>query len=286
MKTDRKLKRGLADLSKLFSEVPEPLTKKQEVQAISIEPPEDVSGENRPPYLIGATVLQSSGIFQPANLIDLADAFKAAFQETYLLTVAPQPAQYEAYVNLLHLSERENFDDAPYIQLHSIGDQMNFGCVSREQFCDIVRPRIANHPLYDFDGSKKALAIFDSAFSDPITSNILELVDHCILITSPDSNQLMQTYHQMRYCLSKNQFMRCSILLTGRGAGTLWELVYERFNEIVSKFLGCDLGFLGWVEHGVMQLNPELLLEEGRNFVQLPSKIRLSKALFDPILAE
>jgi len=286
MRADRKLKRGLADLSKFFSEAPEPLTKKQEVQAISIELPEDASGENRLPHLIGAAVLQSSEIFQISDLISLAGALKTAFQETYFLTVAPAQARYEAFANLLHLPARENIEYGTSIRLYSMGDRINFGCVSIKQFCDIIQPKIANHPLHDFDDSKKALAIFDPVFSDSLTSNVLELVDHCILITSPDSNQLVETYHQIRHCLSKNQFMRCSILLTGRGAETLWELVYERFNEIVSKFLGCDLGFLGWVEHGVMQLNPELLLEEGRNFVQLPSKIRLSKALFDPILAE
>ena len=284
MKTDKKLKRGLADLSRLFSEVPEPLVKKQEVQMVSIEPPESITQGDYPPYLISAAVLQSSELFQIEDLIHLADTLKATFQETHLLAVAPTQARYETFANLLHLPPQKNIDDGAPIRLHSIGDRINFGCVSREQFCDITQPRIANYPLNHFDDSRKILAIFDPAFSEPFSSNVLELIDHCILVTSPDSDQLMQTYHQIRYCLSKNQLVRCSILLVGHGSETLWEFVYERFNEIVSKFLGCDLGFLGWIEHGNMQLNPELLLEKGGNFVQFPYKIRLSEALPHPFL--
>ncbi len=281
MKTDRKLKRGLADLSMLFLQGHEPLSKKQEVTAVSVERPEECAEDYRPLRFVSTTFLQSSEIFKTADLINLTGAVKTVFQETYLLSVNPDQMRYETFERLLPIPSWESVKDNSSVQLHSIGDRINFGHLSLSQFENVRQPKFAPHSFDDFSDSKKALAIFDSA-----SECILESIDHCVFVVSPDSNQLMHAYDQIRYCIGKNQFIRCSILLMGRGAETLWESVYERFNEIVSKFLSCNLGFLGWMEHGKMRLNPELLLEEGPGFTQLPSNIRLSEILHGSVLSE
>ncbi len=281
MKTDRKLKRGLADLSKLFLQGERPSPKKQGVAGVSIEPPEECVQDHRPLRFVSTTFLQSSEIFQTTDLINLIGAVKSTFQETYLLSVDPNQTRYENFAHLLPIPPWESVKDDSDIHLYSIDRGMTFGYVSLEQFETAIQPKLASPSFHDFTDSKRALAVFDS-----VSESILELIDHCVFVVSADSNQLMRAYDQMRYCLGKNQFMRCSVLLTGQGAEALWEFVYERFSEIASKFLGCNLGFLGWMENGKMHLNPELLLEEGTGFAQLPSKIRLGEILHHPVLSE
>ena len=286
MKTDRKLKRGLADLSNLFSQDHESLPKKREVAAVNIGPPQNGSSKNRLLRLVCTTFFQSPEIFQITDFLGLMDAFKPVFQESYFLSVAPTQNRYEAFARSLSLPSWENIKDDPAIHLYSVGHRLAFGHVPGDQFREIVQPRIASAGVYDFSDSKRALAVFDSTFLNGPVPSTLELMDHCVFIVSPDSDQLVRAYDQMKYCLGKNQLMRCSILLAGRRAGALWEFVYERFSEIVSQFLGCDLGFLGWIENGDMRLNPELLLEEGGSFVRLPSKVHLSETLSRLVLSE
>lgn len=281
MRTDKKLKRGLADLSQLFSEGERSVPIKRRIATVRIEPPQDSASDNdSPPKLICSTFLQSSEILRFSDFVGLVDGLKTAFQETYLLAVTPAETQHEDLAHVLPadfcVGFREGFD----FHLRSIREKITIGYIPLKQFQSIIQPKAISEPALNGEGSGKALAVFDSTYSSVLSSNVFELMDHCIFITSPDADQLMRTYEQVKYCLRKNQFMRYSLLLAGRGAKALWEYVYEHFNEMVSQFLGCDIGFLGWIENREMRLNPELLLEESGNFIQYSSKAQLSGALW------
>ena len=279
MKTDRKLKRGLADLSQLFLQGPSPVSQKCHVGTVRVEPPQDdVDGHSRP-KLICSTFLQSSEIFQFSDFVNLMGSLKAAFQETYFLAVAPAQARYEALAHFLPVGFQGNVQEELTLHLRSIEEKITVGYIPLSQFQNIIQPKVVSERPYYHTGSQKALAVFDSGHSSTLSPNIFELTDHCVFITSPDSDQLMYTYEQLKDCLRKNQFMRCSLLLVGRRAKELWEYIYEHFSEMVSQFLGCDMGFLGWIDGREMRLNPELLLEEGGNFIQHFSKVQLREAL-------
>ena len=284
MRTDKKLKRGLAELSRLFSQSHESALWKRDGRVVSVEPPQNDAENHEPPQLICSTFLQSSEIFRPTDFFNLADILKSVFQEIYFLSTALVPSQHETLAQAFPIPAWERVQKSSDIQLRSVGERVTFGHIPPDQFQEIVQPRISSNRFRDLRSSQKALAIFDSVFSSPPASNVFELMDHCVFIVSPDSNQLIETYEQVKHCLRQNKFARYSLLLAGRHAEALWEFVYGRFNEIVSRFLGCDLGFLGWVEGKEMHLNPELLLEEGRNLIQGPSKASLSEALWRPIL--
>lgn len=287
MKTDKKLKRGLADLSKLFLQGQELPPQEQAKATLAIEPPTDASLDSRLPRLSCTAFLPSGDVFQVMDLIHLLDVFKTVFQEIYLLSVGPAHSGYEVLCDPRSSPWLANGKDRSVIPLRSGGEGIAFGYISSDQFQDILHPKITSSSVPDFATEKKALVIFDSIFpSDPAdgllssAGGVFELLDHGVFVIPADLDQIMRAYELIRFCLARNQSLRCSILLVGRGAETSWEFVYEHFNTIVSQFLGCDLGFLGWTENGHMRLNSELFLEEGGNMIQLSSKARLAQVLY------
>ena len=95
-----------------------------------------------------------------------------------------------------------------------------------------------------------------------------------------DTKQLMYGYETMKKALSKNPSLHYSLLLVGKGAEHFSGLVYERFSEMISNFLGHNLEFLGWIENQETCINPEVLKEEaGSAFVHY-SKTHLSQLLY------
>ncbi|MBI3999744.1 MAG: hypothetical protein HY351_03935 [Candidatus Omnitrophica bacterium] len=294
MKTDKKLKRGLADLSQLFAESSEPLTKRREVATFTIEvPQDDPSSDLGVPRLICASFLDSgNGCLEPSSLIRLLEILKISFQETFLLSIAPDEMRYDAFARLLPIPARHVNEGGP-ICLHSVADRIAFGHISSPQFEATVQPKMALGYSCDLDFSKKALTVLDlgSTYDSRVPSsisgaNVLDVLDHGVFVTQPDLNQLQKTYELIKFSLNRNPMLRCSILLTGQNAGNVWELVYERFNGIVSQFLGCDLGFLGWSDAEDFALNPDLLLEESKSARSLSFKSCLTQTFYHSVSSE
>ncbi|OGW85877.1 MAG: hypothetical protein A3C35_06690 [Omnitrophica bacterium RIFCSPHIGHO2_02_FULL_46_11] len=292
MKIDKRLKRGLADLSSFFSGEINITLKKQERTFLTIEPPLDSSDDFLPPRLVFTSFLSASEVLEPEELIQLADLLRAAFPEVCLLSLSPSRSRYEAYAQVAPVPAWEEITGNPKVSLHPIRDGISFAYVSRSQFHELVKPEIILSHAYQTTGLRTALIIFDSVLGQnfsPLSFNVshantLELIDHCVFIVQPDLNQLGKTYELIRSCLARNQALQCSIFIAGAGAKSLWEVVYERFNVITSQFLASNLGFLGWAEGNEIQLNPELLMDERKNPAQLPFKASLSELFCLPIL--
>ena len=83
MKTDRKLKRGLAELSRFFSQSHESPLRKRDVATVRVESPRNDAENHEPPQLICSTFVQSSEIFQPTDFFNLAGVLRDVFQEIY-----------------------------------------------------------------------------------------------------------------------------------------------------------------------------------------------------------
>ena len=293
MSMDRKLKRGLADLSKLFSSDGSISPARPAESAFTIQPPPDPFFDSRKPRLINTTFLDSDETLGANDLIQVTNRLKPAFHESFLLSVIPDQSRYEAFANVLPIPPWKNEKDNFAARFHPVDEGLTFGCLSSAQFQDILVPKVASNRIEDFAPSKKTLVVFDSIFpsvpsDNDVTPghNALELLDHCVFVVQSGLDQLVRTYELIRFCLAKSPALRCSILLVGRGSQVSWELVCEHFNAIASRFLRCDLGFLGWIEGSDAHLNPELLLEESGNGIQSSSKMRLSETLYHPLLNE
>ena len=287
MKMDRKLKRGLADLSKLFSEPSFP-EKKSEGHALMIEPPEADLSSEPPPQIINVSFLDAFGRFEPLRFLELTDAVKSVFQEAYLLTVASDQDRYGEFSKALSSAVAQEHGSNGGFQLYSVNERMAFGCLPQAQLNTLIHPKEVFSSSFDIPNSEKALVVLDAVSVNPGEGlihdcGILEILDHCVFQVSADPDHVLKTYELMRFCLLANPMLNTSILVVGPNAQKCWELVYERLNEITSQFLGCNLGFLGWVNNEQMRLYPELLLEEGRAPTQRSAKIRLSELLYSPV---
>ena len=283
METDRKLKRGLADLSRFFAEdrvLRPPVERSQPLT--QIVPTRSVP-DNRLPRLICTSFLYSPEIFKSIDLLRLLDQIKVDFEEVFLLSVVPQNGDSEE--SQTHSASTGSSERA--LPLQRMGDRITFGQVSSAELERILQPRVNSHSDYDFSPSRKALVVFDSIFQNrqashfnQIDRGVLGLLVHCIFVVPVDLEGLMRTYELIRACFAQNPALNGSLLLVGSRAHRTWELVFERLNAIVSDFLGRDLGFMGWVEQGQARLNLEPLMEEGRHVIQQSSKVWLSEALY------
>lgn len=264
MKNERKLKRGLADLSKFFSGCSEVQSKKR-AAAFAIEPPsEDFPADLEVPEYICTSFLDASGDFQPSNLVRLLDHLKSNFEETLLLSIGPSEVRYGAFREALPLPDWKSISEVPPLRFHPAADRMAFAHVPIDQFEAMTQPQMVSGRFSDsMPSSKKAMMVLDSFPVHVSKSDYLEILDHGIFIAQTDLAQIQRTYGLIKFCLARNPALRCSILLTGRKAGSVWEAVYEGLNAIVSQYLGSDLGFLGWNEDEDFEVNPDLLLEKG-----------------------
>lgn len=274
MKTERKLKRGLVELSRLFLPAggngngensgvltirPYFSTAVVKPKRFTIVPPEELQEPAQPEHLICASMIPLGTPFSQAEQIRLAEALQETFETFYFLF--PVPAQTES---------RARF--------HSPKEHMMFGFMSDAELREVLKPKPADH-LTHSESPKRSLVLFDPGFLDHPEERMFSFLDHCVFVLPVDYEQLVLAYQLMQHCLARNPNLRCSLFLTGKGAKTNWDFVYERFCEIVSHFLGCDLGFLGWREGEEIRLNRDLLLEESGGAVQPFVKKRLSALL-------
>ena len=282
MKVEKKLKRGLMELSPLFTS-----SYQEEKQSFIIQPPQSVTTERSQATEVGRLIRLVCASFLPVDEtldvvggdLRLLNMLGKVFRMVHLLSIAPSLKRYEALSRALPIPPWEHATSGESVCFHALSSCASFAYVPESKFRDMVQLKPALWPL-EFDSEEKTLALFDYNFlGNSSYDEVLHLLDHAILVFSASSEHLMQAYDLLRFCFSHNQSMRFSILLVDQDAGTMGEFVYERFSEIVAQFVGCDLGFLGWVEKDEIRLNPELLLDEAGSAAQTSSKIRLSEAL-------
>lgn len=261
MKTEKKLKRGLTELSHLFGSPqksgngiianvltvgpyvlpsattaqwvglpPEPKSRK-----FIIAPPEDSAERGALRHLICATMIPVGAAFQMKDQMRLLDMLSGTFETSFFLSQLPTETE--------------------------------------------LGPKPAVDHFLESDASKRSLVLFDPAFLNSSNDRMFSFLDHCVFVAPVDYEQFVHVYQLMQHGLARSPSLRYSLLIAGNGAKENWDFVYERFYEIVSHFLGCDLGFLGWMEGEEIRLNPDLLLDESGGAVQSFAKRRLSTFL-------
>ncbi len=273
----KKLKRGLADLSNFFSSSglaanPAPVGKqhvsipvKPKARLFSIEPPE-IEAEllHSKPSLITASILSFSSSFKFPNLIEVTEAVQPNFASVRFVSLTEQEESFESHNRSFH------YEKMSWHELESM-----------------VQPQLQTHYLAPEFSSDKSLLLFDSGFCGfehdglAMQRSLFEFLDHCVFVVEPDTVQLTQVYQAMKTALAKNPDLRFSLFLVGDGAERFSEFIYERFSEIISNFLGRDLGFLGWMENSDICINPDLLKEECDNSFVRYSKLHFSE-IFRP----
>lgn len=233
MKIEKKLKRGLAELSDFFA---------PQSSCLTIAPPE-ISCEDPclKPSLTTAGLYSFSPSFHSREMVDCMQSARPLFQDIRFVTLG---------------------DKSP---------------ITQAQLKSLLRPQIRSQNLESKSSTEKTLLVFSSdSWADDSDHSAIEFLDHAIFVSHPDTKQLMRIYQFMQIALSKNPSMNCSLLLAGEGAERLCELIYGRFSEMISQFLGHDLGFLGWTENHQVCANFDFLKEESDNIFVRYAKKHLS----------
>jgi len=108
---------------------------------------------------------------------------------------------------------------------------------------------------------------------------LFELLDYGILYVSSDSSDtLLSAYQNMVRAAAWNPALRFYLLVGGLLAEGMSETIYERFATIASRYLAKDIGFLGWLQDHEIRLNPDLLLDlDGEGLVGRVMKQQLAR---------
>lgn len=264
MKMQKKLKRGLADLSNFFAQ-PQVVEQARKASLLAIEPPQAVSQPLLKPSLVTASILSFSPSFNLSEMVDLTEAIKGSFSGVHFVTLSGSEHSLEYSIP----SKDINYEKISWHQLEPL--------VEPQRWTNSIPGRASP--------SEKALAILDSGLyglnsSDAtLQTSLFELLDHCVFVVEPHTKQLMNVYQWMKKILSRNPNIHYSLFLAGNGAEHFSEFIYERLNKIISNFLGHNLGFLGWMEDEKICMNPDLLKNEADSAFIHHSKIHLSDLL-------
>ncbi len=273
MKTEKKLTRGLSDLSPLFAPPAKP-TKKP----FFIKKPEvNFWDATRLALLSCGTFLSVRELADAGYEMHLLRALGWTFQKSYYVSVEPTYERYETLSRLFPIPPFEHMVGGEAIRFHPLSGLTHFVHVGLQKFREMTQLKPAFAPL-EFDESRRALLVFDNASVENLKLPLVNLLDFVVLVTTASSEHLMETYENIRKLVSYNPAIRFSVLFAGEDASAMSEFVYDGFCEIVSHYAGCDLAFLGWMERADIKVNSEVLIQGGGSVVQNTLKARLSEA--------
>lgn len=159
------------------------------------------------------------------------------------------------------------------------------------QVYDILHPKqmVSGEPMPRIDEEKKACFFLEPKSVFEFRTDLFQLLDHIILhVSAKSSESIMAAYQILMACLHKDPSLSFSMLIDECENSDAAEMIYERFSRITSQFLGCEVDFLGWMDDKNVQLNQELLLtgERRSQFVKKPLKMQLMQLLAEEMLLE
>jgi len=285
MKPEKKLKRGLPDISPLFAGMPLSVLDTSERLAPRVDEAAAPAAVLGYPKFICSSFISFTDQFNLPDLIRLINAFQPSFDQLFYMALDPTKARYEALASIFTIPTYEEVAKQSDIFLQTT-DDVTFTYVPAAQCVELIHPQLASQTFLDCDTQRRSLGIIDgdcarsSVSSTALERELFYLLDHCILVVEAKASRLTEAYEWLRNSYAQNPNFRCSLLLVGKEAKLLWEFVYERFNALVSEFLIHDLGFLGWLDQDNMRLNVDYLLGEAQGTAQISTKKRLSDAIY------
>ena len=298
MRSEKKLKQGLPELSPLFSKSGSAALLPRYATVVADDPARRSPLATGPLQLMCGSFVSFSEGFGVKGILQLTETLSSTFEDIFYLALDPTKARYETLGRTMSLPFWNQIIYRSDIHLEVLRRHLTFGFVPSIRLHDVMHPPVAangqsNGPgAEDDDANRKSLAIVDLARYDHLTSarglgrTVYELLDYCILAVEADSEQLTRAYTWLRRLARENPALRVLFLLVGKSADKHWEFVYERFHAISANFLTRDLGFLGWLDDENQRINSDILIEETGGATQRSTKARLSEALYRPMLVQ
>ena len=259
---ERKLKRGLKDISPLFGQ-------EREVREVFVE-------GDKPPF-------QILSVFSPTLSGD------SLFLNTYL---ASQLASRGKPCSILSIHSKypervkereENGGSAvarqPTVQ-ESLGAHLRRHTLSWETLEQVCARPIERRPSNQFPAQTLFLDLEYSQASH--FEKVIPLLDKWILYLQPSLESLGEAYKMMKAASVLNVHLEYFLLYAGKPSDKKGDCLYERFSEIVARRLGILLNWLGALHlpRGSQMIRAELALDPLllKSFDFLDSREKISLA--------
>ena len=281
MSTEKKLTRGLPEISPLFCGHRKSISKNGTDREQNRKHSINGTGDEVPPSFVCASMIQFSTQFRPPDVVGLMEHLTTTFDQIFYVTVAPSQSRYEALAQVMFLPAWSEVSSRSDMYLQTINERFVFGYMSATAFQSIIHPALMVQAARGLQLLKKSLVLVDQSSAEVSQhhQDRLHLLDHCVLVVEADANNLTEAYEWLRVSAPEHPGSLYSLLLVGRGAGALWEFIYERFHEMATRFLDRELGFLGWIENGATNVYSDFLLAEAQGRAQHATKRKLFDAL-------
>ncbi len=281
MKAEKKLVRGLADLSPLFQRI---VPRVEKHPAVSVQTPALANASAAGSSLdrwVCLTPMISDPEFDIADEIALAKILSHDFEKAYVISVSPSFERYQAYAGFFNIPcwEKTVISGSAYAAPES--DGLIFSFLPESRFKTVASLKPSNGKM-SANQPGPVLAFLDGGFmsSAGLMGDAAHLLDFGILVFQPSISGITKAYRFIRSSFSLNRKLRYLALVVGEGAEQNCEFIYEHFNDIVSRFVGCDLNLLGWAEGGRSRIEFGRILEhDERDFSQAGMKYELKKEL-------
>ena len=285
MKVEKKLKRGLPDISPLFlkEEMSSPAPIKKPVD-------DSVCSPKNPEAQIQSRGFVSLGIFpfgdevESSHLRILLKQFSLLTNEVTIVSPYLEKNARSLWGGRMNFREH----DGREFLCESSLEHVRVTTLSWEKLRGVMRlDRLQEHQTAAFarhNSLKRSFQISEQAEQGRIPFVVLDvspeggvestirlnleretihMVDQCILMVGGSSDSLRQAYEWLKFSTSEHPKLISSLLICGTHVENHWEFIFEKFHEFVSRFLGYELEFLGWISGQATQMNSDLLLELG-----------------------
>lgn len=228
IKEEKKLKRGLKDISPLFFEKGMPFSKAAPVVPVENDPSctsilsvfsPDIVGDSLFLNSYVASHLASSA--RPCTVLSLESGYHAS------------PVSQLAPASLSNLT------------MTAMGPYLRRAVLPWSDFIDICeRPqkRIFGEPF------ARQMLFLDFEWQQvPHFEKIIPILQKWIILSQPNTDSLSQAYKMMKAAAQLNRHMRYFLLFEGEPMAGRGNFLFERFSQIVAKHLQIDLVWLGYL---------------------------------------
>ncbi len=253
--SEKRLKRGLEDLSPLFQF---PVSRPFEVQFVSICVPDQERATSLATTTVASDLVHQTGLF------------------AFLVSIAPG-------VNIFPAKSRERL---PSLEL--LDSRISRVSLSHQQLWNLTRNGLnasGSSSVSRFPGGNRGVLVFlefePSRFQT--LGRIALLLDRVVLFPEPRVESLREAYRWTKILWNLNREIEFFLLFRSPDLSeSLGEFLFERFSLTTSRFLGTAAGWLGSLALSppADRLHPEpLLAAEGLKRPLAPEKSRFWQAL-------
>lgn len=238
MDLEKKLTRGLKDLSPLFCVESEelPARRPPEVQVLAVSSP----GHDNDSLFLNTF---------------FASQIASQDKDCSLISLLPRSAPV--------LSGSLNHTPEPF------GERLERFCLYWDEFRDLMNAPLPRHA----GGILQSRDIFlDFEYRHLFQfEKTIAFLDKWVLLLEPDPESLTDGYKMMKAGLALNPQLEFYIALAGGGEGVQGEMIFERFSDLVFRHLDTHLAWLGWLDladpskHFSAALHAELLRYQSWN---------------------